>query len=93
VHVADQFATVVRRFRLRAGLTQDELARRSGVSVSTIRGMETGERRNPQLTSVRQLAAALGLAPPRRAVWEEALELYRQQGRADEASLLEKRLV
>ncbi|NKE63933.1 helix-turn-helix domain-containing protein, partial [Lentzea sp. PSKA42] len=59
--MADQFATVMRRFRLRAGLTQDALAQRSGVSVSTIRGMETGKRRNPQLTSVRQLAAALGL--------------------------------
>ncbi|MDX8141205.1 tetratricopeptide repeat protein [Lentzea sp. BCCO 10_0061] len=59
--MADQFATVMRRFRLRAGLTQEALAQRSGVSVSTIRGMETGKRRNPQLTSVRQLAAALGL--------------------------------
>ncbi|MFJ5984679.1 ATP-binding protein [Lentzea sp. NPDC092896] len=62
MRVEDRFATVMRRFRLRAGLTQDELARRSGVSVSTIRGMETGKRRNPQLTSVRQLSAALGLA-------------------------------
>ncbi|MDQ0964296.1 tetratricopeptide (TPR) repeat protein/transcriptional regulator with XRE-family HTH domain [Streptomyces sp. B4I13] len=57
------FATTVRRFRLRAGLTQEALSERSGVSVSTIRGMETGKRRNPQLASVRQLASALGLRP------------------------------
>ncbi|WP_079041112.1 MULTISPECIES: tetratricopeptide repeat protein [unclassified Streptomyces] len=57
------FATTVRRFRLRAGLTQESLSERSGVSVSTIRGMETGKRRNPQLASVRQLACALDLRP------------------------------
>lgn len=61
--VTDEFAGAVRRFRLRAGLTQEALAERSGISVSTIRGMETGKRRNPQLASVRQLAAALALRP------------------------------
>jgi tetratricopeptide (TPR) repeat protein/DNA-binding XRE family transcriptional regulator len=61
--VEDVFAAAIRRFRLRAGLTQEALAERSGVSVSTIRGMETGKRRNPQLASVRQLAAALDLGP------------------------------
>lgn len=57
----NQLAVAIRRFRLRAGLTQEALAERSGVSVSTIRGVETGTRRNPQLASVRQLAAALDL--------------------------------
>ncbi|WP_327721876.1 helix-turn-helix domain-containing protein [Streptomyces sp. NBC_00490] len=59
--MGDHFAAAIRRFRLRAGLTQEALAERSGVSVSTIRGMETGRRRNPQLASVRQLATALEL--------------------------------
>ncbi|MGW7542997.1 ATP-binding protein [Streptomyces sp. NPDC054770] len=59
----DHFGAAVRRFRLRAGLTQEALAERSGVSVSTIRGVETGKRRNPQLASVRRLTAALGLLP------------------------------
>ncbi|MFE7169907.1 ATP-binding protein [Streptomyces sp. NPDC057616] len=62
----DLFAVAIRRYRLRAGLTQEALAERSGVSVSTIRGMETGKRRNPQLASVRQLAAALDLGPTER---------------------------
>ncbi len=61
--MSDQDNSVVRRFRRRAGLTQEELAQRSGVSVRTIRGLETGNRRNPQLTSVRQLADAMDLAP------------------------------
>ncbi|MGW7531249.1 ATP-binding protein [Amycolatopsis sp. NPDC054798] len=56
----------LRAFRLRAGLTQEELAERSGISVSTIRGLETGKRRNPQLTSVRRLAQVLGLDPAER---------------------------
>jgi tetratricopeptide (TPR) repeat protein len=38
------------------------LAERSGVSVSTIRRLETGASGNPQLISVRQLADALGLS-------------------------------
>src|SRR5882757_5335792 len=61
--VGDQHNSAVRRFRLRAGLTQEELAERSGVSTRTIRGLETGDRRNPQLASLRQLADAMDLTP------------------------------
>ncbi|WP_086663276.1 tetratricopeptide repeat protein [Lentzea kentuckyensis] len=61
--MADQFAALVRYHRKRAGLTQESLAARSGVSVSTIRGVETGRRTNPQLASVRRLAQALCLQP------------------------------
>ncbi|MEV6844628.1 helix-turn-helix domain-containing protein [Actinoplanes sp. NPDC051411] len=64
--MGDVFADTVRRLRLGAGLTQEALAECSGVSVSTIRGMETGRRRNPQLESVRLLAAALELGPAER---------------------------
>jgi predicted ATPase len=39
------------------------LADRSGVSVSTIRGMENGTRVNPRPDTLRQLADVLGLAP------------------------------
>src|SRR4051794_20421113 len=61
--MADQRDTLLRYFRLRAGLTQEALAERSGVSVSTIRGLETGKRHNPQLSSLQRLAGALALAP------------------------------
>lgn len=63
IPMEDHFGAAIRRFRLRARLTQEALAERSGVSVSTIRGMETGTRRNPQLASVRRLADALELRP------------------------------
>ncbi|MFF9002946.1 helix-turn-helix domain-containing protein [Streptomyces achromogenes] len=59
--MAGEFGAVLRRLREKAGLTQDELERRSGVSVSTIRGLETGKRGNPRMTTVRQLADALAL--------------------------------
>ena len=58
----DQLAEVIRGFRRRAELTQEALAERSGVSVRTIRGMETGKRRNHHWTSLRQLSDALGLS-------------------------------
>ncbi|GAA4010975.1 hypothetical protein GCM10022247_36600 [Allokutzneria multivorans] len=60
--MSEQLAAAVRRLRKRAGLTQEALAERSGISVSTIRGIETGKRGNPQLASVRMLARALDLS-------------------------------
>jgi transcriptional regulator with XRE-family HTH domain len=58
--------SMVRQLRRRAGLTQEELAQLSGISVRTIRGLETGRRRNPRFASVRQLSDAMGLAPAER---------------------------
>jgi tetratricopeptide (TPR) repeat protein/transcriptional regulator with XRE-family HTH domain len=52
---------LLRSLRQRAMLTQEELAERSGVSVSTIAGLESGRTRAPRRGSVRLLAAALGL--------------------------------
>ena len=59
--MGDQLAGLVRRLRLRAQLTQEALAERSGMSIRTIRGIETGKQPNPRITSVRQLADALQL--------------------------------
>lgn len=50
----------LRSFRVRAVLTQDELAHKAGVGVRTIRDIESGRVR-PQPTTVRLLAEALGL--------------------------------
>ncbi|MFJ6674733.1 NACHT domain-containing protein [Actinosynnema sp. NPDC091369] len=63
VEVADRFGSLLRQFRREAGLTQDELAVRSGVAVRTVRRFETEARANPQLSTVRQLADALALSP------------------------------
>lgn len=64
--MASGFGDVLRRLRVQAGLTQEELAERSGVSVRTIRGLETGTRSNPRMTTVQELAKALPLRPRER---------------------------
>lgn len=56
------FAVVLRRHRLRAGLTQDELAMRAAIGVRTVRDLERGRASRPQRTTVELLSAALGLA-------------------------------
>jgi WD40 repeat protein/transcriptional regulator with XRE-family HTH domain len=52
----------LRACRAAAGLSQEELAGRSGVSVRAIRDMERGRTRCPNRDSARLLAGALGLA-------------------------------
>src|SRR3954465_11942562 len=65
-HGADQdgpgFDAVLRSYRLRAKLTQDELAAAAGVGVRTVRDLERGRASRPQQTTVELLAAALGPA-------------------------------
>jgi transcriptional regulator with XRE-family HTH domain len=56
------FALVLRQHRLRANLTQEELAARAAIGVRTVRDLERGRASRPQRTTVELLAAALGLA-------------------------------
>jgi transcriptional regulator with XRE-family HTH domain len=51
----------LRQRRVAAGLTQEDLAERSGVSVRAIADLERGRTRRPYPSSVRALARALGL--------------------------------
>src|SRR3954471_7698578 len=60
------FAVVLRRHRLRANLTQEELAARAAVGVRTVRDLERGRASRPQRTTAELLAAALDLAGPDR---------------------------
>jgi DNA-binding SARP family transcriptional activator/DNA-binding XRE family transcriptional regulator len=53
---------LLREHRLRAGFTQRELARLSGMSVRALRDIEQGRVLRPRARSMRRLAAALGLA-------------------------------
>jgi transcriptional regulator with XRE-family HTH domain len=55
------FGALVRRHRRRLGLTQDELADKSGIGVRTIRDIEAGKIARPRPVTVRMLADALGL--------------------------------
>ena len=51
----------VKRVRQDKGLTQEELADRSGFSQQYISGLEQG-RRNPTIVSIYELATALGVS-------------------------------
>lgn len=66
-------AALVRRWRRRALLTQEELAERAGISVRTIRRLESTGGVRPRGGSVRRLAAALGLNNGERAQLASAL--------------------
>jgi transcriptional regulator with XRE-family HTH domain/tetratricopeptide (TPR) repeat protein len=55
------FAQLLRGFRSSAGLTQEALAERCGLSVQAISALENGRRRYPRALTVEQLSEALGL--------------------------------
>lgn len=59
--VTDRLGTLLRRLRTQAGLTQEQTAERSGVSVRTIRRLETGKTADHRLGTVNLLADALEL--------------------------------
>ena len=56
------FGDTLRRHRLAAGLTQEELAARAGLSVREVSDLERGVRRHPHGDTVGLLVTALGLA-------------------------------
>ena len=60
------FDGLLRRLRLRASLTQEELAERSGLSSETISALERGYRRHPRRATLALLADALGLVAAER---------------------------
>ena len=64
---ATRFGALLRRLRLAAGLTQEALAERAGVSAKAVRGLERDPTRVPRLDTVPLLADALGLDPAERA--------------------------
>lgn len=55
------FRDLLRQHRIAAGLSQERLAERSGLSVRAISDLERGARRAPRLETVRMLADALGI--------------------------------
>ncbi|HKV82926.1 MAG TPA: tetratricopeptide repeat protein [Ktedonobacterales bacterium] len=57
------FAALLRRFRLARGLSQEELAARAGVSVTSVSYLERGLTRLPHKDTLQLLITALELAP------------------------------
>src|SRR5215217_5104900 len=66
------FGERLRRLRVAAGLSQEALAERSGLSVQAIGALETGKRRRPYPHTVAVLANALGLSERARSALAEA---------------------
>ena len=63
------FGELLRRYRAAVGLTQEELAARTGLTPQAISLLECGQRRHPQAYTVSQLAEALALTAPERQVF------------------------
>ncbi len=64
------FGELLGRSRRAAGLTQEALAARAGVSVRAISDLERGLKHVPRRDTVRLLVAALPLSPQERALFE-----------------------
>ena len=64
--VAPDFGALLRRHRLAAGWSQEELAEAAGLSARAVTALERGERRAPHRDTVRLLADALRLPPDER---------------------------
>src|SRR5215210_7492152 len=74
------FGERLRRLRESAGLTQEELASRAGLTAKAVSALERGERKRPYPHTVRSLADALGLSEEERAALAEAVR--RRDGEA-----------
>src|ERR671925_496402 len=61
------FGVLLRQYRAAAGLSQEELAERAGLSKRGISDLERGQRRLPHPATARRLAAALNLDDVERA--------------------------
>jgi transcriptional regulator with XRE-family HTH domain len=77
-----RFGDLLKRQRLSAGLTQQQLAERAGLSVKAVSALESGARRTPRRDTVALLAEALCLSPPERMRFEAAARGGRGAGAA-----------
>jgi tetratricopeptide (TPR) repeat protein/transcriptional regulator with XRE-family HTH domain len=66
------FSGLLRRYRMAAGLTQEQLAEAAGLSPGAVSTLERGISRSPRRDTVGLLADALGLAPAERSLFERA---------------------
>nr|WP_246211618.1 tetratricopeptide repeat protein [Phytoactinopolyspora alkaliphila] len=77
------FADMLRRHRFAAGLSQEELARRAGISGDAVAALERGRRRAPRPLTVRLLADALELSGEQRQLF---ISSARQRPRPEPAA-------
>ena len=72
-HPTLNFADVLRRYRLAAGLTQEGLAERAALSARAISELERGTHQRPQRATVQLLVKALGLSAAEAATLDAAV--------------------
>lgn len=79
VDVSSQFGPLLQGLRREAGLTQEQLAQRSGLGVRTIHRLETGKPTDARMGTVKQVAHALAdtLGRDRDDVWQDLLTVRR----------------
>ncbi len=66
------FAALLKHYRISAGLTQEALAERAGLSTRAISDLERGVNRAPRMDTLRLLLDALGLRDQQRSALESA---------------------
>jgi predicted ATPase/transcriptional regulator with XRE-family HTH domain len=71
------FGALVRRYRVAAGLSQEALAERAGLSARAISDLERDGQRTPRRDTLALLAGALDLAAPERALLEATVQRRR----------------
>lgn len=81
---APAFGDLLKQYRVAAGLSQEALAERAGLSAQAISTLERGFRRRPHRDTVRLLAGALGLPAEGRAALEAVV--VRRHGARGESS-------
>jgi transcriptional regulator with XRE-family HTH domain len=96
--VRGRFGTLLRGYRSASGLTQEDLAERSGVSIRAIADMERGRTTRPFRHSVHRLVEALELRDAEREQLETAsrcavADLLRAPGRDGLGTAAELRLI
>ena len=71
-HAGTTLGDQLRQYRTDAGLTQEELAERAGLSVRALSDIERGISRAPYRATLHRLASALDLDPRRRGILDRA---------------------
>jgi predicted ATPase/transcriptional regulator with XRE-family HTH domain len=71
--IQQTFGTLLRRYRLAAGISQERLAEQAGLSVQALSALENGRRRAPYRHTVALLARAMRLSDAETAVMEAAV--------------------
>jgi tetratricopeptide (TPR) repeat protein/transcriptional regulator with XRE-family HTH domain len=75
---ARAFADLLREYRRAAGLSQEELAERAGLSERALRKLESGESQTPRRDTLALLAAALSLSSNDRTLLEATVSRHRK---------------